>query len=79
MPLAGLEVSERTKAVDLQLKYKLVRIERLKAAGKPDRSQVAGEHEWDYSEDGGGSVYGMSKYDYTVLRTLRFIFIYSLS
>ena len=63
-------MSDTTEHVDLQLKYKLVRIERLKAAGKPDRSQVAGEHEWDYSEDGGSSVYGMSKYDYAVIRQL---------
>jgi hypothetical protein len=48
----------------------LVGIERLKAAGNPD-SQVAGEHEWDYSEDGGSSVYGMSKYDYAVYQALK--------
>jgi hypothetical protein len=35
LPFAGVDVSERAKAIDLQFKDKLVGVERLKTAGKP--------------------------------------------
>jgi hypothetical protein len=42
--LTGFNVSERTKAVNLQFKDKLVRIERFKAPGKPYWTHPAWKH-----------------------------------
>jgi hypothetical protein len=46
----GLGVSERSKTFYLQFVDKLIAVERLYAAGKPYRAQIAWQHAWSLAE-----------------------------